>query len=245
LGEFERIHGDRQQMRFADSADPQHNYMWHAARAFFENGGKRLYVQRVFESDGGDPEASCATVTAGSSVMIRSRFPGRSGGRRVRIALDIGVNVLAPDPSSPSQPAHVFRGLKPYDVVWISQQPASPPPVRTGSLYLATAAESAGGIRWTFKDRQGNEPQPFWVPGDAPATADEVRVVTATVTVYDGNDRVCRVIESATVDPASVTCVSALTGQTASQNVDHHYGYDAEGNPLQRPLCLLTTTTTK
>ncbi|MEI7745875.1 MAG: hypothetical protein WCK58_19230, partial [Chloroflexota bacterium] len=62
----------------------------------------------------------------------------------------------------------------------------------------------------------------------------EVKVVdptgTATVTVYDGNDRVCRVIEGATVAPDSVTCASALPGQTASQNVDHRYAYDAEGN---------------
>ena len=25
------------------------NYLWHAARAFFEEGGKRLYVVRVFQ----------------------------------------------------------------------------------------------------------------------------------------------------------------------------------------------------
>jgi hypothetical protein len=25
-----------------------HNYLWHAARAFFEEGGKRLYVSRIF-----------------------------------------------------------------------------------------------------------------------------------------------------------------------------------------------------
>ena len=40
LGEFERVYGDRQQMQFSGS--PSHNYLWHAARAFFEEGGKRL-----------------------------------------------------------------------------------------------------------------------------------------------------------------------------------------------------------
>src|SRR5215207_4372997 len=50
LVEFERIYGDRQQLRY--ESGPQHNYMWHAARAFFECGGKRLYVQRVFEPGG-------------------------------------------------------------------------------------------------------------------------------------------------------------------------------------------------
>lgn len=46
LGEFERVYGDRQQLRF-DRATI-HNYLWHAARAFFEEGGKRLYATRIF-----------------------------------------------------------------------------------------------------------------------------------------------------------------------------------------------------
>src|SRR5689334_13259980 len=51
LVEFERTYGDRQRLQFADRDQPMHNYMWHAVRAFFENGGKRLYVQRVYRPD--------------------------------------------------------------------------------------------------------------------------------------------------------------------------------------------------
>src|SRR5215472_9059275 len=47
LSEFERTYGDRQQMQFGGSS-PTHNYMWHAVRAFFEEGGKRLYISRIF-----------------------------------------------------------------------------------------------------------------------------------------------------------------------------------------------------
>jgi phage tail sheath protein FI len=47
LGEFERMFGDRQQLRYG--AATLNNYLWHAARAFFEEGGKRLYVTRVFK----------------------------------------------------------------------------------------------------------------------------------------------------------------------------------------------------
>jgi phage tail sheath protein FI len=47
LVEFERVYGDRQQLEFA-GRDASHNYLWHAARAFFEEGGKRLYVARIF-----------------------------------------------------------------------------------------------------------------------------------------------------------------------------------------------------
>src|SRR5215208_2961655 len=48
LGEFERIYGDGQQLVFINDANVElpaiHNFIWHAARAFFEEGGKRLYV---------------------------------------------------------------------------------------------------------------------------------------------------------------------------------------------------------
>src|SRR6266498_1792291 len=62
LLDFERTYGDRRRLYFADATsyvdpaaadvnrrldnvrpdDPIDNYMWHAVRAFFENGGARL-----------------------------------------------------------------------------------------------------------------------------------------------------------------------------------------------------------
>lgn len=56
LAEFERTYGDGQPLQF-DGAPLTPNFMWHAARAFFENGGARLYVARVFSprSLGGAP----------------------------------------------------------------------------------------------------------------------------------------------------------------------------------------------
>ncbi|MDQ1522438.1 MAG: uncharacterized protein QOE47_362 [Pyrinomonadaceae bacterium] len=47
LVEFERVYGDRQKLEFAGGAK-LHNYLWHAVRGFFEEGGKRLYVGRIF-----------------------------------------------------------------------------------------------------------------------------------------------------------------------------------------------------
>ena len=63
LAEFEQTYGGSQLMQFED-APPIPNFMWHAARAFFENGGTRLYVSRVFSpgarsnSDGRRPTAT-------------------------------------------------------------------------------------------------------------------------------------------------------------------------------------------
>src|SRR5213080_3536872 len=47
LGEFESVYGDGQPLDFADTGRLS-NFLWHAVRAFFEEGGKRLYVVRVF-----------------------------------------------------------------------------------------------------------------------------------------------------------------------------------------------------
>ena len=63
LVEFEEIYGGPAAMQFEDASQTP-NVMWHAARAFFENGGTHLYVSRVFRpgtscnSDGRRPVAA-------------------------------------------------------------------------------------------------------------------------------------------------------------------------------------------
>src|SRR3989442_13674816 len=57
LIEFERMYGDRQQLAFED-AGTTHNFMWHAVRAFFEQGGRRLYLKRIFNGDLEEASAS-------------------------------------------------------------------------------------------------------------------------------------------------------------------------------------------
>ncbi len=56
LVEFERVYGDRQQLVYSGAAS--HNYLWQAVRAFFEEGGKRLYIGRIFRalSQLGEPD---------------------------------------------------------------------------------------------------------------------------------------------------------------------------------------------
>ena len=62
LGEFERAYGDGERLQFGDLQ--LDNFMWHAARAFFIEGGKRLYVSRVFhplDAQKDDPHAGRAS----------------------------------------------------------------------------------------------------------------------------------------------------------------------------------------
>jgi len=63
LVEFEQFHGDGRALDF-DAAAGFTNYLWYAVRAFFEEGGKRLYVSRAFnplnDADYAPPPASLA-----------------------------------------------------------------------------------------------------------------------------------------------------------------------------------------
>jgi phage tail sheath protein FI len=125
LGDFKLVYGDGTQLKFR--GDTLHNYMWHAIRAFFAEGGKRLYVSRVFrrldaESSGAppggtvDPAPSRSggmypdgyartsadgrlidTATANRSLRVRARWPGTAGNVRVRFGLRVAKNVLGFD----------------------------------------------------------------------------------------------------------------------------------------------------
>ena len=50
LADFERVYGDGKQLAFTGESARRDNYVWHAARAFFDNGGRRLYVVRVVDT---------------------------------------------------------------------------------------------------------------------------------------------------------------------------------------------------
>ena len=66
FGDFERIYGG-----FDDIAGST-NYLAHAVRAYFDNGGRRLFVSRVAElPDPGDEPAEAALYK-----LLRERLPG-------------------------------------------------------------------------------------------------------------------------------------------------------------------------
>jgi hypothetical protein len=195
LVEFERTYGDGERLVYGDVV--MDNFMWHATRAFFEQGGKRLYVRRVYHA-GTDPDkghstgwlpASAATATTRptGSLRLRARFPGAAGDRRVRITLSLGPNILGGTADAPR-----VAGLREHDVVWISDQPSppatSPPPAPgdTGSFYLTTTKPSATGPQYEFEPLAGGSHVKLssLTPSNDPGWSDKVRVVTATITIY-------------------------------------------------------------
>ncbi|ATE59869.1 phage tail sheath family protein [Thauera sinica] len=92
FGDFERIYGGISDLALTGT-DPATNYLAHAVRAFFNEGGSRLYVSRAV---GADAAAAAGDVTPGGTaddeaVRFVARFPGSLGNGRVVVR-----EVLAP-----------------------------------------------------------------------------------------------------------------------------------------------------
>jgi Bacteriophage tail sheath protein len=227
LVEFERTYGDRQMLAFAAekdvtvAADPMDNYMWHAVRAFFEQGGKRVYVQRIFrplvdeddpalhdvraDPDGrsNDGRAAAnlpATGDPKAALVVKARFPGAAGSRRVRVTLRLGPNAL----SGTTDAARV-AGLRDRDVVYIVPETSPIGSPLTGEFFVAERSVDpvTGAPVWRFKSPHaatlnlGSDFHP------APVGGDQVRLVTVTVTAMPTEpDGLTQVWSDLPLDPA-------------------------------------------
>ncbi|MQA90390.1 MAG: phage tail sheath family protein [Gemmatimonas sp.] len=79
--EFERVYGGLEPLHL-DGGDIRTNYLAHAARAFFLNGGQRLYVSRVFAPIDPDTDLGVAERIVSfdtTDATWRARWPGSFG----------------------------------------------------------------------------------------------------------------------------------------------------------------------
>jgi phage tail sheath protein FI len=147
LGDFERIYGEGQKLSFAGDVTRE-NYLWHGARAFFTEGGRRLYVSRIFVCADGEDRLAYAGLndTLGesqlgfvdgharatfiqrspadpsTSMRFLARYPGSGGNATVRLRMRVGKNVL-----SAVGGANSVRGLTAGDVVLLILDRAADP----------------------------------------------------------------------------------------------------------------------
>src|SRR5215218_5778494 len=76
--EFERVYGGLEPLNI--EGEERVNYLGHAARAYFLNGGKRLYVSRVFAPPAGADGVARHTFTVdGQNAAWAARWPGLAG----------------------------------------------------------------------------------------------------------------------------------------------------------------------
>jgi phage tail sheath protein FI len=189
LGDFERTYGDGQQLHLGGASPAEalvmDNHMWHAARAFFNEGGRRLYISRVFHGLGDavytGPDSDPKRQAPGGStsrwmdgharwtspnderVVLTARFPGAAGNMRIRFELRSGNNILGAVNDGGGQ-TPVLGAMQKRDIVWIRVEPSLPesPPSQIGDLYLvdhddtSTESDPRKPAYWTFTSAPGS-----------------------------------------------------------------------------------------
>lgn len=96
--EFERVYGGLEPLKFGrgDGTGSSEPYLAHAARMFFLNGGKRLYVSRVYLPKAGTTGVARSTVNfPGDKAVWHARWPGEFGKVLVRVRPHRKRNVAA------------------------------------------------------------------------------------------------------------------------------------------------------
>jgi len=81
--EFEQVYGGLDTLQLQSISTPRLPFLAHAARAFFDNGGKRLYVSRVFiardEVTDKGVASTAVALNGGGVATWRARWPGEMG----------------------------------------------------------------------------------------------------------------------------------------------------------------------
>jgi phage tail sheath protein FI len=214
LGEFERVYGGGDRLDWGDG--PVHNHLWHAARAFFTEGGRRLYVSRVFrELDAATADKTkdgCATASLGG-VAFKARYPGAAGNLRLKLTLRSGRDILGGTALAPT-----LGALSEHDVLWVRDQ-ASPAvsPAVDGDVYLAVREDSASPFPWGLRGAAGaaiasplvSSSMSALRPGTGPGLGDSVRVLTLTIEAFDTAGRPLGLWRDLPLDPRHRTAGAA------------------------------------
>ncbi len=213
IGEFERAYGGGESLAF-DDAPATPNFLWHAVRAFFAEGGKQLYISRVFRplqgayapiaaehelasptnlGTGSAPRYADGVARVASSrtgdIAIRSRHPGAMGNLRVKLTLKGRSNILGSNAGAvPGGRAATLGSLADKDLVWIQDASHASAPCNTGAFHIAHG--SPGGTLWQFESMAGGALQSvaeLFSNGVDTAAGDAVRVVTLSITLQSAD----------------------------------------------------------
>jgi uncharacterized protein len=177
--EFERVYGGLEPLAVgATGSDEQICFMAHAARAFFDNGGKRLYVSRVFSprtpaTPTSNGIASRIVPVGGSTATWTARWPGAFGNVLVETRLVRGGNIAFLDGTTVK-----VKSARAGAVVEIL---APPPPGST--LPAGNAVPSAASLAVLEIDNAGNQTFQGTAGVITPGSTDVIRLIEMQVFV--------------------------------------------------------------
>ena len=189
--EFERVYGGLRPL--ALDGGERTAFLAHAARAFFNNGGRRLFVSRVFRPVGGnavsDHVAHLTVATTLGSAEWRARWPGEDGNVLVDTQVIRSKDRGFQYPNEPSDilDKHTWgpqaKGVKAGAVVELTAgggtMPTGNAPLVAGNLRVVSIDQDG---RQSFLDTTGNPA--------AVAAGTQIALVELRVTVYGPEGRV-------------------------------------------------------
>lgn len=174
--EFERIYQGLDRLDFEGTA--YDNYIAHAVRNFFEEGGARLYVSRVFTPKGGSDTGIAegfVKVSDTTKLTINARYPGAAGNLPITFRFKLGQNILGREMVDPSNAAsasfNTLRGLQGGEIVYVrlkdldyDPETEAPPKASSkpsdsspGDGQLYEVERYFDGTRYTFKLHPWND----------------------------------------------------------------------------------------
>ena len=178
--EFERVYGGLDP--FGDGLSQRLPYLAHAARAFFLNGGRRLYISRIYHppaaDDNGVASVEIAVPTPAPSVArFRAHWPGADGNVLVTVSAVRAGDVGLHRPGAAAHASGVGSGTI-LEVVPAATQPAPDQPLDIASLRILKINDDQSQ---TFTDSTGQS--------SPPAVGDWLLPVQLNVTVDGPNQR--------------------------------------------------------
>jgi phage tail sheath protein FI len=179
--EFERVYGGLEPTH--PDGDERINYLAHAARAFFMNGGQRLYVSRVFvqndvATDFDGVARRAVSVDGGLTATWRARWPGDAGEVHVKAEVLRSKNLAFVDATNGVQ----VRRAKAGAVVEII---ASGDPIPVGNAtadlaQLAVVQVDANGVQSFLRG----------TTNVTPADTDSIQLLEMRITVTVDGERI-------------------------------------------------------
>lgn len=212
LADFQRIYGDLEDLVFTDQANPIVNYLAHAVRAFFEEGGRRLFVQRVFNApraagfdiDDGIPGHHYALADTETDSFAGDMLADASN--QLAVATQIATDVAGDPPSAEAQAAaEAARDAWQAAVDFLTDLDNGDP---TDAGDVTNAATELGTARASLATAQGNldTAQSNFDTNPTPVNADALADAVSSVDIADD-----------AVDSAEAAWVAATTAQQIEQ----------------------------
>ncbi len=188
--DFERIYGGLEQLEFGgDGGDPVDNYMAHAVRGFYNEGGRRLYVSRVYKGDNGKAHGSIIKTDQSfppdsNKITVEARHPGNAGNGMVYFLPKLGDNIFDSE-------ERVLRGAREYDVVIAKVGGHGSPEEHSseGEIYwLESTVDDKNQKTFRFHPANVESPPGDFLLSDKEVDLKSVQVLTVNVT-FEGQGK--------------------------------------------------------